>query len=205
MDKKRTVFLDRDGTLCRDVGYPAHWSQVHVYPYAFKAVRRLREAGLAVVVITSQSGIGRGFFAEADLTALHHEFAAAFARRGAALDALYHCPHYTPGAGEGGCPCGKPNPGLALRAAADLDLELKESYVIGDKASDILFGVAIGALPVLVLTGYGRSARRDLERRGVRPAHVAADLAAAAGWIYDRERRASGCPGDAVSGSRTHR
>ena len=165
MDKKRTVFLDRDGTLCRDVGYPAHWSQVHVYPYAFKAVRRLREAGLAVVVITSQSGIGRGFFAEADLTALHHEFAAAFARRGAALDALYHCPHYTPRAGEGGCPCGKPNPGLALRAAADL----------------------------------------DLERRGVRPAHVAADLAGAAGWIYDRERRVSGCPGDAVSGSRTHR
>jgi D-glycero-D-manno-heptose 1,7-bisphosphate phosphatase len=194
MDKKRAVFLDRDGTLCRDVGYPAHWSQVHIYPYAFEAVRRLHQAGLAAVVVTNQSGIGRGFFGQEDLAALHREFAAAFDERGAPLDALYHCPHYTPGAAEGsegGCPCAKPNPGLALRAAAELTLELNGSYMVGDKTADIMFGFAIRAVPVLVLTGYGPSARRDLERRGVRPAHVAPDLAAAAAWIRDLERAAA--------------
>jgi D-glycero-D-manno-heptose 1,7-bisphosphate phosphatase len=87
---------------------------------AVKAVRRIREAGLAAVIVTNQSGIGRGFFAAADLAALHHEFAPAFDERAAPLDGLYYCPHYTPSAGEvgeGGCPCGKPNPGLALRVA----------------------------------------------------------------------------------------
>jgi D-glycero-D-manno-heptose 1,7-bisphosphate phosphatase len=195
MNNERAIFLDRDGTLSRDVGYPADWSQLHIYPFAFEAVRRLRQAGLAPVVITDQSGVGRGFFSEDGLRVLHQEFSAAFEKQGAPIDGIYYCPHYSPGAGEGGrggCACAKPNPGLGLRAAAELGLELPGSYMVGDKPCDILFGLGIGAVPVLVLTGYGRLSLADLRRRGIRPGHVAEDLAAAADWIVSREERARG-------------
>ncbi len=193
--KKRAVVLDRDGTLCRDVGYPADWSQVHIYPQAFEAVRRIRRAGLAPVVITNQSGVGRGFFTEDDLRALHREFAAAFARRRARLDGIYHCPHYSPAvpaAEESDCACRKPRPELGRRAAGALGLELRGSYMVGDKPADILFGLAVGAVPVLVLTGYGPAALRDLEGGPSRPAHVAPDLASAVDWILAREGRPAG-------------
>jgi len=193
MKKKRVVFLDRDGTLNRDVGYPGDWSQIHIYPFAFEAVRKIRKAGLAAVVITNQSGIGRGFFSEEDLLRVHREFGAAFARRRVRLDGFFHCPHFSPGlsaAGESDCPCRKPNPALGLRAAAELGLDLQGAYMVGDKAADVLFGLNVGALPILVLTGYGRRSLRDLETSGVRPAHVAQDLGAAADWIAARERQA---------------
>jgi D-glycero-D-manno-heptose 1,7-bisphosphate phosphatase len=193
MNDKRAVFLDRDGTLCRDVGYPARAAQVHIYPFAYEAVRTIQAAGLAAVVITDQSGIGRGFFGEAELRSLHREFSAAFERRRAPLDRIYHCPHY---AAAGACDCAKPHPGLAARAAADLGLRLEGSYMIGDKAVDIAFGLNIGAVPVLVLTGYGRETLRNLETAGVRPAHIAADLAAAVDWIIEREGRGAGPAAD---------
>ena len=192
MNKKRAVFLDRDGTLSRDVGYPAHWSQVHVYPYAFESVRRIRQAGLAPVIITDQSGVGRGCFSEDDLRSLNRKFGAAFARRRARIEGFYYCPHYSPGgraAEETRCSCSKPNPELGRRAAAELGLKLRNSYMIGDKPADVLFGLAVGAVPVLVLTGYGRWSRRNLEERKIRPAHVAENLAAAVDWILDREKR----------------
>jgi D-glycero-D-manno-heptose 1,7-bisphosphate phosphatase len=191
--KKRVVFLDRDGTLNRDVGYPAHWSQVHIYPYAFDAVRTIRKSGLAAVVITNQSGVGRGFFSEDELAALHELFAAAFEKRGARLDGFFHCPHFSAGpvTAESDCSCRKPNPGLGVRAAAQLGLELEGSYMVGDKAADVLFGLNVGAVPVLVLTGYGPRSLRELEAAGIRPAHVAENVAAAADWISGRERRPS--------------
>jgi D-glycero-D-manno-heptose 1,7-bisphosphate phosphatase len=193
MKKKRAVFLDRDGTLNRDVGYPGHWSQIHIYPFSFGAVRRLRRAGLAPVVVTNQSGVGRGAFTENDLRELHRKFSAAFEAGRARLDGIFYCPHFSssvPAAEESACPCRKPRPDLALRAAEELSLELSGSYVVGDKTSDVLFGLHIGALPVLVLTGYGRASLRDLEARGLRPAHVAGNLREAAAWIASREKAA---------------
>lgn len=189
MNKKRAVFLDRDGTLNRDVGYPVDWTQVHLYPFAFDAVRRLRGAGLVPVVVTNQEGVGRGFFGQAEVERLHREFAAAFERAGAPIDAFYYCPHVVPASGAPGCACAKPAPGLGFRAAAELGLELAGSYMVGDKATDVLFGRAIGAVPILVLTGYGRRALFDLEGRGLGPEEVAADLAAAVDQILERERR----------------
>jgi D-glycero-D-manno-heptose 1,7-bisphosphate phosphatase len=198
MIKKKAVFIDRDGTLNEDTGYPGDIRQVHLYPYALESVRRLREAGYAAVVITCQSGIGRGFFTEAAAAAIHRELAARFEAAGARLDGIYSCPHLPPGreAAEAGCACAKPATGLGLRAAADLGLDLAGSYMIGDKVDDILFGRNIGASPVLVLTGYGRESRRALASLGIAPAHVAATLREAVDWILDRERPpASGRPG----------
>ena len=194
MTTRRAVFLDRDGTLNEDTGYPADFRQVHIYPAAFEAVRRLGRAGFATVVVTHQSGIGRGYFDENDLDALHARFLAEFARRGAPLDALYACPHAPDAPPGAGCACAKPRPGLGLRAAAELGLDLGASYMIGDKADDVLFGLNIGATPILVLTGYGRAARAALAARGVRPAHTAEGVLDAAAWILEHGRPAGHGP-----------
>ncbi len=193
MKTQPAVFFDRDGTLNEDTGYPAHISQVHIYPCAFEAVRKARSAGFATVVISSQSGVGRGFFTEAAVAALHGAYTAIFGSAGAGLDAIYYCPHFTPlpsSASAPGCDCAKPGPGLAFKAAAELGLDLKRSYMIGDKADDIDFGRRIGAVPVLVLTGYGPAASRELAVRGLPPAYAAETVLEAVDWILERERRA---------------
>jgi len=194
MTMRRAVFLDRDGTLNEDTGYPADIRQVHIYPAAFEAVRRLRQAGFATVVITHQSGLGRGYFDEKELDSLHARFLEEFARCGAPLDALYSCPHAPEAPPGPGCSCAKPRPGLGLRAAAELGLDLAASYMVGDKVEDVLFGLNIGAVPVLVLTGYGRAASAALTARGIRPAHTAAGVLNAAAWILEHGRGAGHGP-----------
>ena len=191
---RRAVFLDRDGTVNVDVGYPRDFSQITIYPGSFKAVRRINEAGFLAIVVTNQSGIGRGFFSEADLAVLHERLAAALAAGGARLDAIYACPHYEYAVDpryRGDCDCRKPKPGLALRAAEAFGIALDASYMIGDKAEDVEFGLGIKALPVLVRTGFGdKGTVSQLAARGLAPAHVADGLLEAVDWILERERSA---------------
>jgi D-glycero-D-manno-heptose 1,7-bisphosphate phosphatase len=194
MTARRAVFLDRDGTLNEDTGYPADFRQVHIYPEAFEAVRLLGRAGFATVVVTHQSGLARGYFKAEDIDALHTRFLEEFSRRGAPLDGLYVCPHGPADPAVAGCSCAKPRPGLGFEAARDLDLDLSGSYMIGDKTADVLFGVNIGAVPVLVLTGYGRAAAVALPSLGIRPVHTAAGVLDAARWILEHERLAGHGP-----------
>jgi D-glycero-D-manno-heptose 1,7-bisphosphate phosphatase len=189
--KKKAVFLDRDGTINVDVGYPSSFDQIRVYPYAFEALRKLNEAGFLAVIITNQSGVGRGFFTEDALRDLHDRLLTSFARRGVRVDAIYYCPHYDPAEPperQHSCSCRKPNPEMGQRAAADLDLDLRASYMIGDKVEDIEFGWNIGATPVLVRTGFGAAAERLLLDRPLRPAAVADTLLDAVDWILHREK-----------------
>ena len=187
MSKRKVVFLDRDGTLNRDIGYPARFEQIHLYPEAPAAVRKINEAGFAAVVITHQSGVGRGYFTEAALAVLHRRFEEALAGYGARLDGIYSCPH-DPRPGDArtsrDCTCRKPLPGLALRAAAELDLDLAGCAMIGDKPDDVLLGRAIGARSVLVLTGYGKNSRRILELGHPPPDFVAPGVLQAVDWIF---------------------
>jgi D-glycero-D-manno-heptose 1,7-bisphosphate phosphatase len=195
--KKRAVFLDRDGTLNADVGYPSRYDQIDIYPESYEAVQKLNRAGLLAVVVTNQSAVGRGLLSEDGLNDIHDRLRASFAGRGARLDAVYFCPHYAQSADPRygkECDCRKPNPGLALRAAAELGIELSRSYMIGDKAEDILFGRNIGAAPVLVLTGSGRESLAKLRELGIEPAFVAESILAAADWILDREKRKADDP-----------
>lgn len=190
--KNRAVFLDRDGTLNRDVGYPRYFRQIEFFAFSGRAVRDIRRLGFLPVVITNQSGIGRGLIPERDVLDLHKRFGAELKRRGAGLAGIYYCPHYIRSADpryRRDCACRKPKPGLGRRAARDLNLDLKTSYMIGDKVEDILFGHAIGATPILVLTGYGKRSLTRLghSRRG--PAYVAQNLGAAVRWIIRREHR----------------
>ena len=180
---RRAVFLDRDGTLIEEVGYLDRFEQIRVFPYSVDAVRMLNRAGYAVVVATNQSGVARGFFDEAFVAAVHEHLGRTFAGAGARIEGFYHCPHHPDGpvpAYQKVCDCRKPRSGLLRRAAADLDLDLARSFVVGDRANDIEAGRAVGAAGVLVLTGYGTSVEDDA-RTAARA--VTSNLIEAVSWI----------------------
>lgn len=188
--KKKAVFLDRDGTLNRDVGYPDSFESIHVYPFGYEAVRLLNRAHFLAVIVTNQSGIARGLISEERLSLLHDQMKADFHLKGARIDAIYACPHSPSSLDtryKKECPCRKPLPAMGLAAAADLNIDLSRSYMIGDKTSDILFGLNMGATPVLVRTGYGHQAEQELLNSGRRPAFAAETLLQAVFWILDRE------------------
>jgi D-glycero-D-manno-heptose 1,7-bisphosphate phosphatase len=170
------VFLDRDGTIIEEVGYLHDPSKVKLIPGAAEAVRRLNERGVAVVVVTNQSGVGRGRFSESAVARVHDELARQLAGGGARWDGVYYCPHHP----DDGCDCRKPGPGMFRRAAAEHGLDLGRSFVVGDKVSDIRAGMLLGCRTVLVLTGYGVEEARRAGAAGLTPDHVAADLGAAA-------------------------
>ena len=193
------VFADRDGTLNREVGYMRSVAAFRLMPRTADALRALRDAGFAVVVVSNQSGIARGLFGFGTVSDVHAELRRRLARSGAALDGIYFCPHH-PEAGTPPlrcrCRCRKPAPGMVHRAARDLGLDVARSYVVGDHRRDLELAAAVGVPGVLVLTGHGRATRRELDGR-VAVAHVAANFRAAAEWIIDdavRRKRGSARP-----------
>jgi D-glycero-D-manno-heptose 1,7-bisphosphate phosphatase len=184
------VFIDRDGTLTEEVGYVNHPSRLKLLPRAAAAVRRLNEAGVAAVMVTNQAGLARGYFSEDVLRAVNATLVAQLKEAGAHLDGLYVCPHH-PFEGEppfrAVCECRKPKPGLLLRAAAELGLDLTTSTIVGDKATDLAPARAVGGRAVLVLTGYGRGEwEYHRTRFAVEPDHVADDLLDAVEWALTR-------------------
>jgi D-glycero-D-manno-heptose 1,7-bisphosphate phosphatase len=187
------VFIDRDGTLTEEVGYVNHPSRLRLLPRSAEAVRRLNQAGVAAVVATNQAGVARGYFSEDVLHAVNAALVAQLEQAGARLDGLYVCLHH-PSEGvapyRAACECRKPQPGLLLRAAEELGLDLAASTMVGDKASDLEPGRRVGARAVLVLTGYGRGEweyRR--EQFTVPPDHVATDLLDAVEWALAKDGR----------------
>ena len=190
MTSRPAVFIDRDGTLTDEVGYVNHPARLTLLPRSAEAIRRLNAAGVAAVVVTNQAGIARGYFSEDVLDKVHDALHAQLAVAGARLDGLYACIHH-PTEGRppyrAACECRKPKPGLLRRAADELGLDLQRSVMVGDKASDLAPGRAVGAAAVLVLTGYGvgewEYRRAHFE---VQPDHVAGDLLDAVEWALAR-------------------
>lgn len=177
------VFLDRDDTLVVDVPYLTDPAGLRVLPGAARALVDLRRAGFALVLATNQSAVGRGLLSEEGLRVIHDELGRLLAAEGAALDAIYHCPH-APGATEGaaaGHPDRKPAPGMLLRAADDLGLDLPRSWMVGDRLSDVLAGLGAGCRSVLVGSNATLDDLPEPARDG--RAFAAADLAAAAALI----------------------
>jgi D-glycero-D-manno-heptose 1,7-bisphosphate phosphatase len=147
-DPRPAVFLDRDGTVIHDRHYLGDPSGVELIAGAASAIARLNAAGVPVILVTNQSGIGRGMFGESDYLAVHRRLEEVLAEHGARLDGVYHCPH-APDDGPG-CDCRKPAAGLFLRAAHDHGLDLARSSYIGDRARDVAPAARFGGLPVLV-------------------------------------------------------
>lgn len=172
----RALFLDRDGTLVHPGHYPARPRDLVLYDGIAPGLRLLQRAGFRLVVVTNQAGIARGYFSEAELAAMHAHLTAALARQGVRLDAIYHCPHHPDGAIPAlaiRCACRKPAPGLLLRAARELGIDLTRSWMAGDILDDIEAGNRAGCRGVLVDLGSERVPTSPSRT----PAYVARDTA----------------------------
>ena len=186
-DKRRAVFLDRDGTIIREVGYVDEPSKVELLPRSAGAIRSLNQAGFQVVVVTNQSGVARGYFNEEMVSKVHQRLMELLQKEGAHLDRIYYCPHH-PEEGNSpyrkDCSCRKPKPGMLLEASRELNLDLSRSFMVSDKYSDLQMAHQLEVKGILVLTGYGEGELSQVFQRGNPPPdYVAEDLEDAAQWI----------------------
>ena len=151
--RRPAAFVDRDGTIIREGDYLSDPDQVELLPGAVSGLRRLREKGYALVVVTNQSGIARGLYDEPAYRKVEAEVERRLEAAGVVTLGTYHCPHHPDFTGP--CDCRKPSPGLALRAAREHDLDLAGSVYIGDRLRDVAMAAELGGVAVLVRTGYG--------------------------------------------------
>jgi D-glycero-D-manno-heptose 1,7-bisphosphate phosphatase len=154
------VFLDRDGTINRDVHHLSDPGQLELLPGAVAGLRRLYEAGCPLVVVSNQSPIGRGLFDEGRLKEIQGRLAALLAAEGVKIAGWYWCPHLP----EAGCDCRKPSPGMFFRAQRELGVILEDSWIVGDRLSDMQAGQKAGCRSILVATGYGQAESELPER-----------------------------------------
>lgn len=181
------VFLDRDGTLIRDVHHGHRLEDYEMLPGVIDALGWLLSSGFRLAIVTNQSGIGRGIFTRDDYDRYHGRLLDDLASAGIAIDATYMCPH----APDHGCECRKPHPATLYRARLDLGADLARSWVIGDHVSDVRLATNAGANGILLLTGHGEE---EASRLGDTAAHaVLPDLSAAARHIAEHVVR--GQPG----------
>ena len=182
---RAAVFLDRDGTISEEVGYLNHVSRFRIFPFAPGAIRLLNSAKLAVIVVTNQSGLARGYFPESLVRTVHELMTEQLAAAGAHLDAIYYCPH----ASGDGCGCRKPRIGLLERASQEHGLDLRRSFVVGDRYDDIELAHRAGCRGVLLRTGYGEGELAwHAATWPAAPDFVARDLAEGAEWIVGQTR-----------------
>ncbi|MCY2963569.1 MAG: HAD family hydrolase [Planctomycetota bacterium] len=168
---RRFVLLDRDGTLNVERNYLADADQLELLPGVVAGLTRLQELGCGLVVITNQSGVGRGLIAPTQLAGIHRRLHRMLSAVGIVLDGIYVCPHHP----ETPCHCRKPLTGMATQAARDFGFSLNQSFLIGDKPSDIELGRRVGATTLLVRTGYGAESERDWQRDSGTEAYGAPD------------------------------
>lgn len=164
--KQKAVFIDRDGTLIEEVNFLHRVEELRFFSYTDEAVRLLKEKGYFVVLVTNQSGIGRGIYSVDDMNAIHERIQNYLTEK---LDAIYFCPHLP----DAGCECRKPRLGMIESACADLPIDLEGSWMIGDKKLDVEFGFNAGIKPILVKTGYGVKHLPQMERK---PEFIAENL-----------------------------
>jgi histidinol-phosphate phosphatase family protein len=184
--QKPAVFLDRDGTLIEHVHYLSNPGAVRLLPGAAEALKKFRQAGFAIVLVTNQSAIGRGMLTEHGLDQIHTEMRRQLADRGATIDAIYHCPVVPVGDDRSVVehPDRKPGPGMLLRAAIDLNLDLTASWMVGDLISDVFAGLNAGCRSILLESG--QSLREDVSALDGRALILPNLMTAAAVILADR-------------------
>ncbi|MBX3745125.1 MAG: HAD family hydrolase [Verrucomicrobiae bacterium] len=188
----RAVFLDRDGVLIEDVHLLTDPRQLRLLPGVPAALRRLREAGFRLILVSNQAVVARGLASEDDVRRIHDALTGMLRDSGGPpLDGLYFCPHHPEATVEAyrlDCDCRKPRPGLLLRGAADHAVELTASFLVGDRLTDVAAGARAGCRTVLVETGRHAEpliVTRDPIAPGLRPDHTCSGLPSAADWILD--------------------
>jgi len=183
-ESRRAIFLDRDGVI--NVNRPDHvkaWDEFVFLPNALAALQKLAACDLRVIVTTNQAAIARGMVTEETVRDIHARMIEKAARAGGRIDAVYYCPHHP----DDKCGCRKPQPGMFVRAARDFDIDLARSFVVGDAFSDVAAALAIGARPILVMTGRGRAQHTEMLANNQTGHQVADDLLSAVEWILYEE------------------
>lgn len=179
---KKAAFLDRDGTVNIDPGYISKPDDMKLFPGVGDAVKKLKDNNFLVFIVSNQSGVGRGYFSKEDLDKVHDRFLTLLSQSAGVdgavtlIDKIYYCPHKP----EVGCRCRKPSAGLIEEACRDFDIDLKQSYVVGDRNKDIELGKNVGVRSILVKTGYGEKESGELVSH---PNYIAEDLKDAVDWI----------------------
>jgi D-glycero-D-manno-heptose 1,7-bisphosphate phosphatase len=166
---QKAAFIDRDGTLIEEVNFLSNVDDLRVFPFTYDAVKSLKDAGFLIIVVTNQSGIGRGVYGEAEMNQIHDEMQLQLDNM---IDAFYFCPHLP----CDGCSCRKPSLGMIESAMQDFAIDIPNSWMIGDKKIDVETGKNAGTRSAMVMTGYGRSHSTQLETT---PDVLAEDLLAA--------------------------
>ena len=169
-NKKPAVFLDRDGVLTREKGYVCSIKELEIFPYVSECVQQIKNKGYYTIVITNQSGIARGLFSEIDLQKMH-----LYLKQKTGIDAIYYCPHYPEGKiakYRKPCSCRKPKTGMIKHACSDYMIDMDRSFMVGDRAGDIMTGQRAGLKTILLESGYG-STRLESD---VKPDYILNDL-----------------------------
>jgi D-glycero-D-manno-heptose 1,7-bisphosphate phosphatase len=181
---QKVVFLDRDGVINREgSGYVTSWSEFEFLPGSIEAVKRLTDSGFTNIIITNQSIVNRGMVARATLDAIHAKMKQIVEMGGGRIKDIFFCPHRP----EEGCACRKPKPGMILNAQKNYDIDLSTAVMVGDRSKDIECAKNAGcAHTVLVKTGNGFYAERELINDGNPPDHVAKDLLEAVNWVLSK-------------------
>ncbi|NOX60913.1 MAG: D-glycero-beta-D-manno-heptose 1,7-bisphosphate 7-phosphatase [Chloroflexi bacterium] len=178
------IFLDRDGVINHNrADYVKSWDEFVFLPGALTALQRLGALGWPIIVITNQSAVGRGLVTPLTIEIIHANMVSAITRAGGHITDVCYCPHHP----NDGCPCRKPRPGLLLTAARRWNIDLANSYFVGDAMTDILAAHAVGIQPILVQTGRGRDQLIALRNAGIDHFHLVPDLPAAVDWLLDHE------------------
>jgi len=186
---ERAVFLDRDGTIIEDTGYPHEHNKIKFLPRVSEAIRLLNQNGFKVIITTNQSGVARGYFTEETVQEINRYIQETLARQGATIDKMYYCPHHVEGTIEEyrkECYCRKPNPGMIEAAIGELALDSKSSFVIGDKISDTEAGRRAGCKAILLVSKD--SLNEEAEAASAPDLHIVTDLFEAAEWVTKSSR-----------------
>ncbi|HEV2837157.1 MAG TPA: HAD family hydrolase [Pyrinomonadaceae bacterium] len=189
--KRPALFMDRDGTISEEVGYVNHPSRFRLFPYTADAIKLLNDNGWLAIVVTNQAGVARGYFAEDVIVQIHDRVRRDLENASVKLDAIYYCAHH-PSVGEPpyrlDCDCRKPKTGLIDRAAADFDIDLERSWMVGDRYGDIELARNARLHSAFVLSGYGRG-EWEFQRSTWKfePEVVAEDLLEAVKTIIERD------------------
>ncbi len=187
---KRAVFIDRDGTFNVLGNYINKVEDFDLIPGADKAVKLARDAGFLVIIVTNQAGVARGYYTEEDVVVFHKNIQEVLEKFGTKIDAFYYCPyHPTKGIGKylKDDDCRKPKPGMLLTAAKEHNIDLENSYMIGDNIGDVQAGQAAGCKSIMVRTGYGNEHQFKLDELEKPLDQVCEDLISAVEWILTEE------------------
>ncbi len=182
---EKAVFLDRDGTIIEDVGYVHEEDKIKFLPGVSEAIKLLNKSGFKVIIITNQAGVARGYFTEEAVKEINKYIQESLAKEGALIDMIYYCPHHVQGIIEEykkECNCRKPNPGMIEEAVRDFGIDLKKSFVIGDKASDIEAGHRVGCKTIFLAGNNTLDCEGEIT---VKSDYVAPDLYEAVKWLME--------------------